>query len=60
MVDLGCGGGFDCLLASKEVGSSGKVIGFDMTQVCICYPIEFAQHPDVAKGDDRVSQAQCC
>jgi SAM-dependent methyltransferase len=31
VVDLGCGGGFDCFLASKEVGKTGKVIGVDMT-----------------------------
>ncbi|MFC1823027.1 arsenite methyltransferase [Thermodesulfobacteriota bacterium] len=31
VVDLGAGGGFDCFLASKEVGTGGKVIGVDMT-----------------------------
>ncbi len=31
VVDLGCGGGFDCFLASKEVGETGQVIGVDMT-----------------------------
>lgn len=31
VVDLGSGGGFDCFLASKEVGKTGKVIGVDMT-----------------------------
>jgi SAM-dependent methyltransferase len=31
VVDLGCGGGFDCFLAAKEVGEKGKVIGVDMT-----------------------------
>ena len=31
VVDLGSGGGFDCFLASKKVGKSGKVIGVDMT-----------------------------
>lgn len=31
VLDLGCGGGFDCFLAGKKVGSSGKVIGVDMT-----------------------------
>jgi arsenite methyltransferase len=30
-VDLGAGGGFDCFLAAQEVGSSGYVIGVDMT-----------------------------
>ena len=31
VVDLGSGGGFDCFLAAKQVGSSGRVIGVDMT-----------------------------
>jgi len=31
VIDLGSGGGFDCFLASNEVGESGKVIGVDMT-----------------------------
>lgn len=31
VVDLGSGGGFDCFLSAKQVGSSGKVIGVDMT-----------------------------
>lgn len=31
VVDLGAGGGFDCFLAAREVGSNGRVIGVDMT-----------------------------
>lgn len=31
VLDLGSGGGFDCFLASKQVGESGRVIGVDMT-----------------------------
>ncbi len=31
VLDLGSGGGFDCFLASREVGETGKVIGVDMT-----------------------------
>jgi len=31
VLDLGSGGGFDAFLAAAEVGSSGKVIGVDMT-----------------------------
>jgi SAM-dependent methyltransferase len=31
VVDLGAGGGFDCFLASPEVGDGGRVIGVDMT-----------------------------
>lgn len=31
VLDLGSGPGFDCLLAAKKVGKTGKVIGVDMT-----------------------------
>lgn len=31
VLDLGSGAGFDCFLAAQKVGSSGKVIGIDMT-----------------------------
>jgi len=31
LIDLGSGAGFDCLLAAKQVGPDGHVIGVDMT-----------------------------
>ncbi|HUL31271.1 MAG TPA: methyltransferase domain-containing protein, partial [Thermodesulfobacteriota bacterium] len=31
VLDLGSGAGFDCFLAAKQIGSTGKVIGVDMT-----------------------------
>lgn len=31
LVDLGSGAGFDCLLAARQVGPAGRVIGVDMT-----------------------------
>jgi SAM-dependent methyltransferase len=31
VVDFGSGGGIDCLLAARQVGPEGKVIGVDMT-----------------------------
>jgi SAM-dependent methyltransferase len=31
VLDLGSGGGFDCFLAARAVGETGKVIGVDMT-----------------------------
>lgn len=35
VLDLGSGAGFDCFLAAKKVGKSGKVIGVDMTSQMI-------------------------
>jgi len=31
VLDLGSGGGFDCFLAAKQIGETGRVIGVDMT-----------------------------
>ena len=31
VLDLGSGGGFDCFLAAKSVGKTGRIIGVDMT-----------------------------
>lgn len=35
VLDLGSGAGFDCFLAAKKVGKTGKVIGIDMTEEMI-------------------------
>src|SRR5438552_1060422 len=35
VVDLGCGGGLDVLLAAPKVGPAGKAIGIDMTREMI-------------------------
>jgi arsenite methyltransferase len=32
VVDLGSGGGFDCFVASMQVGTKGHVVGVDMTR----------------------------
>ncbi|MBI4984098.1 MAG: methyltransferase domain-containing protein [Rhodocyclales bacterium] len=35
VIDLGCGGGMDCLLAGRRVGGKGRVVGFDMTDAML-------------------------
>lgn len=35
VVDLGCGGGIDVLLAAQKVGPKGKAIGIDMTEAML-------------------------
>ena len=50
MLDLGAGGGFDCFLAAKQVGPTGRVIGVDMTpEMVVEGPGERAE----ARGEER-------
>ncbi len=42
VLDLGSGGGIDVFLASRKVGSSGKVIGIDINEAMIKRSIEAA------------------
>jgi SAM-dependent methyltransferase len=42
VLDLGSGGGLDCLYAAKMVGPSGRVIGVDMTSEMIALATENA------------------
>ena len=32
VLDLGSGGGLDCIVAARQVGQTGRVIGVDMTE----------------------------
>jgi arsenite methyltransferase len=56
VLDLGSGAGFDCFLASKMVGKSGKVIGIDMTDEmvskarCLAKKYNYS-NVDFIKGD---------
>jgi len=35
VVDIGCGCGFDCYVASRAIGSSGHVTGIDITEAMV-------------------------
>jgi arsenite methyltransferase len=50
VLDLGSGGGIDCLLAAREVGESGSVIGLDMTDEML----ELAEKNRAEAGFDNV------
>src|SRR5713226_9044437 len=45
VVDLGCGGGLDVLLAAAKVGPRGKAIGIDMTPEMIELARKNASNP---------------
>lgn len=56
VIDLGSGAGIDAFLASKEVGSEGKVIGIDMTDEMLEKAIQVAiknnyKNLEFKKGD---------
>src|SRR3990170_6369096 len=48
VLDLGSGGGMDVFLASKKVGSKGKIIGLDMTPEMIQQSVENVKRIGVA------------
>ena len=50
VLDLGSGGGIDCLLAAREVGETGSVIGLDMTDEML----ELAERNRAEAGLDNV------
>jgi len=58
VLDLGSGGGLDCFLASKTVGSSGKVIGVDMTQEMISKARENAEKGGYTNTDFRLGEIE--
>ncbi|MGH2717369.1 MAG: arsenite methyltransferase [Actinomycetota bacterium] len=50
VLDLGCGGGIDVILAARRVGPAGQVTGIDMTDEMV----ELAQHNMAEAGLDNV------
>ncbi len=58
VLDLGSGGGFDCFLASKNVGAKGKVIGVDMTQEMISKARNNAKKGDYSNTEFRLGEIE--
>ena len=58
VVDLGCGGGFDCFLAARRVGKKGQVIGVDMTPEMIQKARENAAKGKVRNVDFRLGEIE--
>jgi len=53
VLDLGSGAGFDCFLAAKKVGQTGKVIGIDMTEEMVEKAKDNAQKQGYANVEFR-------
>lgn len=58
VLDLGCGGGFDCFLASRRVGATGFVIGVDMTPDMITLARKNAEEGGYTRVDFRLGEIE--
>ena len=58
VLDLGSGGGFDCFLAAKQVGESGRVIGVDMTSEMVTKARENARKGDYSNVEFRLGEIE--
>lgn len=55
---LGCGAGFDCFLAVRQVGKDGKVIGVDMTPEMIHKDLENAHSGGFGNLEFRLGEIE--
>ena len=58
VLDLGCGGGFDCFLSAEKVGETGRVIGVDMTPDMIGKARENARKGNYTNVDIRLGEIE--
>lgn len=58
VLDLGSGAGFDCFLASREVGPEGRVIGVDMTPEMVEKARENARREGYANVEFRLGEIE--
>jgi SAM-dependent methyltransferase len=58
VLDLGCGGGFDCFLAARQVGEKGMVIGVDMTPEMLSRARENACKGNFANVEFRLGEIE--
>jgi arsenite methyltransferase len=58
VLDLGSGGGFDCFLAAKRVGKTGKVIGVDMTPEMVTKARSNARRVEAANVEFRLGEIE--
>jgi SAM-dependent methyltransferase len=58
VLDLGSGAGFDCFLAAQQVGSTGRVIGVDMTHEMLAKARENAAKIGAANVEFRLGELE--
>jgi len=58
VLDLGAGGGFDCFLAARAVGPTGRVIGVDMTPEMVLRARENARKAQFDNVEFRLGEIE--
>jgi len=58
VLDLGSGGGFDCFLAGRAVGDTGRVIGVDMTPEMVTKSRRNAEQAGIRNVDFRLGELE--
>jgi SAM-dependent methyltransferase len=58
VLDLGAGGGFDCFLAARQVGATGRVIGVDMTADMVARARENARKVNATNVEFRLGEIE--
>jgi SAM-dependent methyltransferase len=58
VIDLGSGAGFDCLLAARQVGPGGRVIGIDMTHEMLAKARDNAARIGAANVEFRLGEIE--
>jgi len=58
VLDLGSGGGFDCFIAARQVGPTGRVIGVDMTPDMVALARENARKVRSANVEFRLGEIE--
>ncbi|MFO7172180.1 MAG: arsenite methyltransferase [Bacillota bacterium] len=58
VLDLGCGAGFDCFLAARQVAETGRVIGVDMTPEMLARARENARKGGFTNVEFRLGEIE--
>ena len=59
LLDVGCGAGFDCFVASARVGPSGRVEGIDLTPEMISRASHHLSESGAGAASVQVASAEC-
>jgi SAM-dependent methyltransferase len=58
VLDIGCGAGFDLIIAGRMVGPNGKVLGIDLTPEMAKKALDNLKQADVSHGEVRIAAAE--